>query len=128
MSWFDTSLQADLDLLHSSIRSSDELDNAVERAKFDIFNHYRESGEVKLDGYNADPDSADADLVEVVKHTIADIVSFRLRGYNNEYGVESIRQGQRSISFRDSSYWDAMPKHWNHLLTDFDSREALYYV
>lgn len=128
MNWFDVTESADLDLLHSSIRNDDELLNAVTRAQLDIFTAYREGGVVKLSGYDADVELADAELVTVVKNTIADIVSFRLRSYNNEYGVESIQQGQRSITFRDSGYWDAMPKRWNSLLTDFDTREALYYV
>lgn len=126
MKWIE--LPDDIDLFHASIRGDDELNTAIKRSELDIFSHYRENGVVKLDGYDSDPEQADEELVTVIKNTIADIVSFRLRGYNAEYGVESQRQGNRTISFRNSIYYTEFPRHWNSLLTDFDSRTALFYV
>jgi hypothetical protein len=124
MSWFDIS--NDLSLLHSSVRDNDELQAAIDRAEFDTFEKYTEDGDVKLDGYNDDPAQADERLLQAVKYTIADIVSFRLRSYDDDTDVTEERLGRWSAKYAGSRGWEAFPSNWNTLLHKFDTRQKLY--
>lgn len=126
MTWLK--LPDDIDLFHSSVRDHPELNVAIRKAQFDVFNHYLQDGEIKLKGYEADPDQADSMLVSHVKQTIADVVSFRLRNYDQQDGIQSKRSGNRSITFSQSATWDALPQRWTKYLVDFDNRKALYHV
>jgi len=145
--FFDTSAQSDLDLLHSSIRNHSELDNVVDRVEHNVIDHYKQRKqvyhtvtgkenlygtsreiEVMLLGYDEQtPVDSDADLKEALKYTIADIVSYVLRTYDRQSGVESIQQGKRSITYRraasDSRSWQ---DGWSLPLRNFDERTPLY--
>lgn len=135
MAWFDDT--ADAHLLHASIREHPELDNAIEKAEYDLFQVYTELERdeedeeelvVKLRGYDDDPEEADEALVEAVKRTIAELVSNRLRAYDQFREIQSQRQGQRSETFfRESPAWDAFSKNWNFRLRVFDMRKKLYF-
>lgn len=130
MTWFN--LQSDKHLLHADVNSNPELSNAVVRAQFDIFNHFLEDGEIRLRGYDADVDQADPHLVNAVKFTISMIVSHRLRNYSNQDSVLMQRQGNRQITYGNTSSdlkgWDSFPKHWDKYLIDYDTRTRLYHV
>lgn len=129
--WFDP--DKDSGLLHASVRSDPELDNAASKAEFDLFAAYTEcrNGEfvVCLKGYDEDPEKADPHLRAAVKRAIADIVSYRLRGYGDPPGVSSMSQGNRSVQFAGSSAgWSGFPKGWQRTLTPFDQRTQLYHA
>jgi hypothetical protein len=133
MSWFDK--QNDAHLLHPSVREDDELDNAIDKAEYDIFNHFTDTkGEITLRGYDDDPAKADVSLRDAVKRTIANMVSFRLRVYDNQEGVTAIQQGVRSVSWSQPRMggsapgWGSYPEHWDKYLVPFDDSEVLYHV
>lgn len=149
--FFDTTSDDDLDLLHESVRSHDELDNVVDKVEWEILNFYKQrEGEawttysdffqyedgadplneilVRLVGYDQDtPEDSEADLKEVLKYTIADVVTWVLRNYDNPQGVSSIQQGKRSIDYRgtvpDVKDWY---NGWNNKLKNFDARISNY--
>lgn len=149
--FFDTSAQSDLDLLHESIRNHDELDNVVDLVEWKILDHYKqrkglgiannadffrfEDGsdpqneiKVRLVGYDQDTpaDSTDA-LKEQLKYTIAKATSWVLRNYDNPQGVESISQGQRSVSYAGVvPDWEQFPAGLRSMLSNFDARISNY--
>lgn len=149
--FFDTSVQADLNLLHSSIREHDELDNIVDKVEWEIielftqregqnrgtwqdFFEYENGNDpnnelkVRLVGYDSTtPTDSDADLKEALKRTIARVTSWVLRDYNNAQGVTSISQGQRSVSYAGSvPSWQEWPDDWDRLLHNYDARIPNY--
>lgn len=149
--FFDTSAQADLNLLHSSIREHDELDNIVDKVEWEIielftqregqnrgtwqdFFEYENGNDpnnelkVRLVGYDSTtPTDSDADLKEALKRTIARVTSWVLRDYNNAQGVTSISQGQRSVSYAGSvPSWQEWPDDWDRLLHNYDARIPNY--
>lgn len=149
--FFDTSAQADLNLLHSSIRSHSELDNVVDLVEWKLLDHYKqrkglgvannadffryESGadpdneiQVRLVGYDQDtPSNSKADLQEQLKYTIAKAVSWVLRNYDVTQGATSIQQGKRSVDYGVSvPDWNQMPSGIQGLLKNFDARVASY--
>lgn len=147
--FFDTGLQADLDLLHSSIRTDAEIDNVVDRVEYAVLDYYKqrpsiplrlETGRenlystneinVRLIDYDNDtPANSEADLKEALKYTIADIASWVLRNYSNPQGAQTIKQGQRSITrMQAATDWTNWPDGWKRYLRNYDDREALYSV
>lgn len=152
--FFDTSAQADLDLLHSDIRDHSELDNVVNQVEWEILNsafmqregqnrgtwqdffEYENGNDpnnelkVRLVGYDSDtPADSESDLKEALKRTIARVVSWVLRDYSNAQGVTQISQGQRSISYAGSvPSWQDWPDDWDRLLHNYDARIPTYKV
>lgn len=149
--FFDTSVQADLDLLHESIRDHSELDNVVDQVEWKIIDFYKqrqglgvannadffryESGadpnneiKVRLVGYDQDtPANSDSDLQEQLRRTIAKATSWALRNYENPQGVESITQGSRSVSYAGMvPDWEDFPAGIISMLSNFDARVASY--
>lgn len=148
--FFDTSKEADLDLLHSSVRTDDELNNVVDQVEWEIINYYSQrpsvplrqrSGlenlesvppqiEVRLIDYNQDtPADSDAKLKDALRRTIGDVASWVLRNYSVQQGAHSIRQGQRSVSFGSVvPSWREWPSGWNGKLKNYDEREANFSI
>ena len=147
--FFDPSKQEDLDLLHSSVRNDDELTNVVNKVEYEMIDHFRQrpdipvyfrSGfenlssknriKVRLIGYSEDdPTQSNADLKEALRRSIAHVVSYILRNYDNLVGAQAIRQGQRSVTYKgvipDVDKW---PDGWKSYLRNFDDREAHYSI
>lgn len=144
--FFDTTENDDLNLLHSTVRDHDELDNVVDQVEWEIINHYSQrpqdrgrirSGNENLGTVNTievmliDYDGTDSPdgLKDALKRTIADVAEGILLNYDNERGVQSKRQGQRAISYRganlDSRTW---PSGWSYRLKNYDDREAVYAI
>jgi len=149
--FFDTSAQADLDLLHSSVRNNAELDNVVDKVEWQIIDYFSqregtyrttysdfyqyEDGNdplneilVRLVGYDQDtPTNSLADLQEALRRTIAEVVSYVLRKYDRQSGVSSVQQGKRSISYMqaatDPNSW---PDSWKSRLKNFDAKVPTY--
>jgi len=148
--FFDTSKQDDLDLLHSSVRSHNEIDNVVDKVEYEILDYYKQRPSVPLrlqtgrenlyttneiqvrliDYDNDNPSNSEADLQEALRRTIAEIASWVLRNYdNNQADVQSIKQGKRSITYMGAApSWKDWPDGWQHYLRNFDDREALYSI
>lgn len=147
--FFDTNEQDDLDLLHSSIRSHDELDKVIANVEYEILDYYKQRPSIPLtlktgrenlyttneinvrliDYDNETPSNSEQDLKDALKKTIAEVASWVLRNYDNSQGVESIQQGKRSISFYGlSPSWQDFPRGWQRWLKNFDDREALYSI
>lgn len=150
--FFDVNSESDLNLLHSSVRELVELANVVDSVEWELIDSYTqrdmqgiatyenffkyESGvapgselKVRLAGYNqATPADSDAGLKEALRRTIADIVSMILRNYNNEIGVSSQSQGNRSISYANgaSISWRTWPTGWNRRLNNYDAKIQHY--
>lgn len=150
--FFDTSVQTDLNLLHSDVREHDEVDNVIDKVEWEILNHYKQRPsipirvrtgsenlkigpessdiEVQLIGYDSDtPADSDDGLKEALKRAIAHVASWVLRNYDNAQGVSSITQGKRSITYAgtvpDINDW---PDGWGATLKNYDDREALYSI
>lgn len=146
MPYFDPTSDSDKSLLHSDVRDHSELERVATQVEFDVINHYREelryeSGSrayayppngpvqtaVYLNGYEEDPQKAEKHFREALRHTIADLISFSLRVYDNEIGVTSQRRGGRSKSFAGKvptpNQW---PDGWSRRLAIYDNTEVLY--
>lgn len=132
MSWFNGVINEDY--LHPSVRTDPELSTSVENAEYDLFNYFTEVDDegvrfVALIGYDEVVGEADPELVEAVERTLGEVVSFRLRNAGNADGVQSIQQGQRSVSYFDSAPgWDDWPINWHRLLIPFDDRIVNYMI
>ncbi len=149
--FFDTDVQADLDLLHSSVRDHAELDNVASQVEWEIIDHFSqrpyklrsnydaffeyESGsdesqeiEVRLIGYNSTtPASSEAGLKEALRRTIGKVVSEVLRDYDNANDVQSITQGKRSITYAGKvPTWDEWPDNWKGYLSNYSARIPNY--
>lgn len=149
--FFDTNAQNDLDLLHSSVRSHNELDNVVEQVEWKILDHYKqrkglgvannadffryESGsdpdneiKVRLVGYDQDtPADSEDDLKEQLRRAIGKAASWVLRNYDNPQGAQSITQGKRSVSYGVTvPDWEQFPSGITGLLKNFDARISAY--
>ena len=147
--FFDPSKKEDLDLLHSSVRDDDELTNVVNKVEYEMIDHFRQrpdipvyfrSGfenlssqnriKVRLIGYSEDdPSQSNTDLKEALRRSIAHVVSYILRNYDNLVGAQAMRQGQRSVTYKgvipDVDKW---PDGWKSYLRNFDDREAHYSI
>lgn len=150
--FFDHSSADDKKLLHSSVRSHSELENIVDQVEKQIITYFKERPsvetrittgkenlaktpnaiEVQLIGYDEDdPPGSDADLKEALKNAIGFVVTAVLRDYDKQQGgVESIQQGNRSITYAKASDWRTWPDGWKtrsglHL---FDDREGVWVV
>lgn len=147
--FFDTASGDDLNLLHSSVRDSDELDNVVANIEYEILDYYKQRPsipltlqtgrenlyttnevQVRLLDYNNDnPEDSEQDLKDALKKTIAEITSWVIRNYDNSQNVQSIQQGQRSVTYYGlSPSWQDFPSGWQRWLKNFDDREALYSI
>nr|BDD43939.1 hypothetical protein 3 [bacterium] len=147
--FFDTGNLQHLNLLHSEIRDHTELDNVVDSVEYNVLDYYKqrpsipltlETGRENLDTVNEiqvrlidynqnNPENSESDLQEALRRTIADVVSWVLRNYDNSQGVQSIQQGKRSITFiGPAPSWDTWPDGWNFRLRNFDDREAIYSI
>jgi len=149
MTFFDPSNPSDLSLIHSSVRDHEELYDVADKVEYEMIDHFRQrpdmplyfrSGfenlsslnrvKVRLIGYSEDsPEDSNANLKEALRRSIGYVVSYILRNYDNTVGAESIRQGQRSISYRGQipnvNDW---PSGWKKYLRNFDDREAQYSI
>lgn len=124
--WFNGNIN--IEYVHPSVRNDDEFITQAKNAEYDIFNHFTENGEVMLTGYDADVQEADNALVEAVERTIGEVVSFRLRNVSVSDGIQSIRQGARSITYSHTPSWDGFPAGWSSKLTPFDNRTKMYMI
>lgn len=141
----------DSDLLHSSIRNEDELYSIVDRVEWEITQAFKqremqglstysdfflyESGsqpnteiKVRLLGYDQDdPENSEDGLKEVFKYTIADVVSWVLRNYNNQQSAENISLGRFSVSTSgDVPTWREFPSGWDRRFKNYDARITEY--
>ncbi len=148
--FFDTSEQADLNLLHSSIRTHDELDNVIDQIEWEIIEFYSQRNGLGVANYEdffryengADPDNeikvrlvgydqttptdSTADLKTALKRTIADVASYVLRNYSVTQDVTSITQGKRSVTYAGTLSWRDFPNGWRRRLKNFDARYSAY--
>lgn len=149
--FFDTSKDEDLNLLHSSVRTHDEVDNVVNQVEWNILDHYSqregqswgnyddffeyEQGndptneiKVRLVGYDSeDPTNSEADLQEALRRTIADVSSWVLRNYHRSQGVDEIQQGNRSYSSSSGvPSWREWPHGWQNKLSNFSAEIPAY--
>lgn len=122
--WFNGIIEESY--LHPSVLYDSELGVQIKNAEYDIFNHFLEDGEVKLKGYSAEKDEADALLVEAVERTIGEVASYRLRNKDVQSNIQARRQGQRSETYFTAPSWDGWPDGWISRLTPFDNRTQLY--
>jgi hypothetical protein len=146
--FFDTTDINDQELLHKDVRLSEELDVMANLAENDVIEFYRqrdmqslstyqdffryEAGaspltgiKVRLVGYNeAEPENSHPDLKEALRRTIAEVLSYRLRNYDNQTGIMSQSQGNRSVTFTAGTpaSWRDFPHGWNLYLRNYDAR------
>lgn len=149
--FFNPESEEDLKLLHKSVRTDDELDNVVDQVEFQVIEAFKQRDmqrlttyetffdyefgrdpmdeiKVRLVGYDEEtPSESDNELKELLKRTIAGVVSWVLRNYNNTQKVSSIRQGQRSINYAGvvPSFKDWY-SGWDNLLSNYDARIKTY--
>lgn len=148
-SYFQFDDADDLKLLHSSIRTSAELENVASSAEADVIATYRfrisggswrlrnqilnsegspylypnEDFVVYLDGYRPDADDALTStlLKDALKRAIANVISHRLRSYNSQGKVKREKRGRREVEFQSASDND-WPDNWSSSLAEFDLR------
>jgi len=145
--YFDLSDAADLLLLHSSVRDHDELARVSLEVETDVINQFRERNTrgadfyqyygsslaapfvtsdskyvIWLDGYKEDADDAAVDtrLKDALRRTIADVVSHRLRYYDEEQGISSFTQGRVSIAYTGGTRNNRWPAAWSSRLAEFN--------
>lgn len=143
--YFDPSSSSDIFLIHSSVRAHSELVQMAAQVEEEIINHYRERNRdgyaeypyygsstgtafittdgkyvIWLDGYKEDASLADARLKDALRRTIADVISHRLKHYDDEPGIKSWTQGRRSVTYSGSGIDGQWPKAWNKRLTEFN--------
>lgn len=147
--FFDVNEQADLNLLHSTVRSDSELSNTVETVEWEMIEYFRQRPDmplyfrsglenlsslnrirVRLIGYNEDdPANSTAELKEAFRRAIAYVVSDVLRNYKNPINATSIKQSQRSITYNgrvpDVNDWTV---GWQRFFKNYDDREAVYSI
>ena len=147
--FFDITKEADLALLHKSVRSDDELGNVVDQVEWELIDYFKQrptvpiyfrSGlenlstlneiVVRLFDYDSDnPDNSGDDLKQALRRTIADITSWVLRNYDSADKVQSITQGKRSVTYMGAvPSWRDWPGGWAKRLKNFDNREAVYSI
>ena len=148
--FFDVTDANDLNLLHADVRGEDELSNVVDKVEWEILDAFSQRDKqglttvqaffeyekgrdpndeilVRLAGYDQTaPADSDAGLKEALRRTIADIVSTLMRGYSNEPGIQSVRQGQRSVTYGMVPTWDKWPSGWDRRLKNYDARIKPY--
>lgn len=139
----------DRNLLHATVRDSDEIEIVVDNVEDEIIDFYSQRPSiplrfrtgrenlyttsdisVRLIGYNKDdPANSDTQLVSALKKTIAKVSSYILMNYDNSNNIGSIQQGDRSITYAGKApTWDEFPPGWQRLLKNFDDREAVYSI
>lgn len=146
--FFNTENPNDLALLHADVREATELDRLAEQVEYEVILFYKqrdmqgiatyqdffryEAGaspltgiKVRLVGYNeSDPAKSEPDLKEALRRTIAEVLSYQLRNYENANGVASQSQGNRSVTYTSGQppTWRNFPHGWNLYLRNFDAR------
>lgn len=113
-------IPADEHLLHPSVRGDANLLNVIDNVEYDVLSEYRTDGAIALQGYDmADPTKSEAALKRALKHTIAEVVSHRIRIDNDgTYGLTDLTHGDRSWGFKEdvNRKW---PDGWNSRLVSF---------
>lgn len=147
-SYFDASEQADKDLLHSDVRDHAELELVATDVEYQVIEHFRQEKEydetslmpanpqdaieteIRLAGYDVDADDADVDehLKKALRYTIAYVISYCLRNYDNERNVNSKKRGNRSKSYSGSiPTKEEWPDDWSYRYLDtFDTTDIVY--
>lgn len=116
MAYFDPENADDLLLLNADVRTDAELANVASateddvRQVYTIYDDIDEEYEVKLRGYNADPELANEHFKKAYKQTIADAISFRLLNYNNREGIKRDKRGQREREYMDGFRAQELPE------------------
>lgn len=129
--YFDSG--ADTALIHQSVRTHSELATVASNAENDVLRRYTlgfnaTDREVYLEGYNADADLADTALKDALRRTIGEVVSHRLRFYDDRRGVASESRGARSVSYAPSGVDPDWPDGWDNRLADFDTRNPFWAI
>lgn len=147
---------SDLNLIHADVRDNPELSNVIDKVEWEVLDAFSqrdrqglttvqaffeyESGRdpndeilVRLVGYDqAEPSDSEEGLKEALKRTIANIASDILQSYDGQRGVQSVRQGQRSVSYGSASgggvvpTWRDWPSGWDRYLGNYDARIKAY--
>lgn len=147
--FFDISKQSDIDLVHASVRDSEEVPNVINQVEWEMIEYFRQRPDmplyfrsglenlsslnrirVRLIGYNEDnPEESTPELREAFRRAIAYVSSDILRNYDNTMKVSSISQGERSVTYSgrvpDVKDW---PNGWKRFFKNYDDREAVYSI
>lgn len=113
----------DAGYLHSSVREHPEAALVTERVEADVIRWATRGSSstrtVILDGYDeTTPADSESDLKMALKETIGEVVSWRLRHYDDDRNVVSESRGARSKSWAQGVDPD-WPDGWNRRLIDF---------
>ena len=100
MAYFDPTASADLKLLHASVRQHDELETVAKQAESDV---------VRKSRYGADETG---EVREALRETIADVVSHRLRYYNEDDTLSMESRGSRTKSRAGGALDKRWPDGW----------------
>lgn len=132
MPYFDALEAADTSLLHADVRQHPELAIVALRAEQDVLSYFAgESGAPALTGYATEPATAagyDADrtrwtgLCLALRLTIADVVSHRLRYYDDDATLQSVSRGSRSQTRFPGALDARWPPRWHWRLRPYDAR------
>lgn len=150
--FFNPNDSADVDLLHPDVRNHPELSNQADIIEFEVIEYYKQRDmqglatyqdfftydlgqsptteiKVRLVGYNEDdPADSEAGLKEALRRTIAGVLSYTLRNYDNTPNIASQSQGNRSISYSDGSTqsWESWQRGWSLLMKNYDAKIKPY--
>lgn len=131
--YFDPQERSDELLLHSTVRSHDEIEPVSLAVEREVLRYYMERDpdtetlEVKLKDWDSDPANVEPQLAQALKETIAYVVSWRLQHYDEIQNVKSESLGEYSVEYAGESnpYW---PEGWDERLGLWDEREVAWYV
>ena len=152
--FFDPNNPQDVRLLHASVRGHEEMKTVSYQIEWEVIDFYtqrenlryrygnrrpvtgvenlRDRQEIRvmlIDYDQNEPEKSPDELKEALRRTIADIVSWVLRNYDNTQDAQSIRQGDRSISFATTiPNWRNFPNGWNRRMKNWDFRVAGYSI
>jgi hypothetical protein len=114
MAYFDPAKREDLHLLHASVREHDELETVAAAAERDV---------LAKAGFD---DEQVGNVAEALRLTIADVVSHRLRYYNTDDTVTSVKRGERSKQRAVSDLDTGWPDGWAWRLRKIDDTTVYF--
>ena len=123
--FFDTELTADVNLIHTRVRTDENLDTIVDTVERDVLlrftirtgvNTYR----VELEGYDdTTPANSNAYLIEALRRTIGKVASHRLLHYDDDDSHMSESMADYSYSRGGNKLDPDWPDSWESELSQF---------
>ena len=118
-------------LLHSDARDHAERDAVIEQAEADVIRWFsRGTGSsrvIALEGYDEEtPLNSETTLKQMIKETVAEIASHRLRYYDADPSHTLSVRGSRTFGRKAGSIDPLWPSGWERRLIDYETIARRY--